>query len=166
MIALLFALMSAQAEAELRVGFVNTAEILKQAPQAEEASSRLQAEFASREAEVVAEAKKLKAKEETLKRDGPIMSDEERRKMERDIVNMRRDIKRAEEAFNEDLNLRRNEELAKLQRNVARAIVDMAKEEKFDLILESGVVFASERVDITKKLLERLKKLSSGNDKK
>jgi outer membrane protein len=165
-IALPLTLMSTQVEAELKVGFVNTAQILKQAPQAEQASSRLQAEFASREAEVIAEAKKLKAKEEALKRDAPVMSEDDRRKIERDIVNMRRDIKRAEEEFNEDLNLRRNEEFAKLQRNVAQAIVDMAKEENFDVIFESGVVYASERVDITKKLLERLNKLPSGNNKK
>ena len=55
--------------------------------------------------------------EDRLKRDGDIMSDEERRKFERDIVNQQREIKRAAEEFNEDFNLRRNEEYQKLTRS-------------------------------------------------
>lgn len=157
---------STQLHAEMKIGFVNTAKVLEQAPQAAAASSRLQGEFASREAEIVSNAKGLKSKEEKLKRDAPIMSEEARRKLEREIVNMQRDIKRARDEFKEDLNLRRNEEFAKLQREVVQAVVDLAKEEKFDVILESGVVYASDSVDITKKLLERLKAAPTGNNNK
>lgn len=166
LIALPLAFISTQLHAEMKIGFVNTAKVLERAPQAAEASSRLQSEFASREAELVSSAKELKAKEEKLKRDGAVMSEEARRKLEREILTMQRDIKRARDEFKEDLNLRRNEEFAKLQREVAQAVVDLAKEEKFDIILESGVVFASESVDISKKLLERLKKAPSVNNKK
>ena len=165
-LALPFVLISTQIHAEVRIGFVNTAQVLEQAPQAAEASSRLQAEFASREAEIVGNAKALKSKEEKLKRDAPIMSEEARRKLEREILTMQRDIKRARDEFKEDLNLRRNEEFAKLQREVAQAVVNLAKEEKYDVILESGVVYASDSVDITKKLLERLKKAPSGSTRK
>ena len=63
-----------------------------------------------------------------------------------------------QEEFREDLNIRRNEEIGKLQRNLLSAIEALAKEEEYDLILyESGAMFRSERIDITKKVLERLK---------
>lgn len=166
LIVLLFSLVTGQAYAEVRIGYVNTAQVLEKAPQAIAASSKLQAEFASREADLVGQGKKLKSQEEKLKRDGAVMSEENRRKLEREILSLQRDIKRAREEFTEDLNIRRNEEFAKLQREAAQAIVTLAKEEKFDLIVESGVVYASDQVDITKKVIDRLKKAAAANNNK
>jgi outer membrane protein len=52
--------------------------------------------------------------------------------------------------------MRRNEELAKLQRRIIEVIQQLAKDEKFDLIVSDGVVYASDQVDITGKVIERL----------
>jgi outer membrane protein len=41
-----------------------------------------------------------------------------------------------------------------------QAVVELAKEQQFDLILSQGVVYTSDRVDITESVL---KKLSKGN---
>ncbi len=160
-IAMLVLMASGVAHAEVRIGYVHTKRVVEKAPQAVAASNKLQSEFASREAGIVAQQKELKKQEEQLQRDGAIMSEEARRKLERDILGLQRDIKRSREEFTQDLNIRRNEEFAKLQREVAAAIVAIAKEEHFDLILESGVVFASEQVDLTGKVIERLKKQAS-----
>lgn len=146
------------AEAEVRVGFVNTARVLEKAPQAEAARAKLQQEFAPRDADLVARQKKAKAMEERLKRDGAVMSEEERRKLEREILGEQRELKRARDEFSEDLNIRRNEEFAKLQREVAEAIVAIAKDAGYDLILEAGVVYASKRVDITDDVIAGLLK--------
>jgi outer membrane protein len=86
------------------------------------------------------------------------MSEEERRKLERDILSQKREIKRARDEFTEDFNIRRNEELGKMQREIALSIVTLAKEKGYDLILENGVIYASDRVDITKLVIERLKR--------
>ncbi len=141
-----------------RFGFVNTPVVLEQAPQAKQARDRLQTEFAPRDQELVDMTKRIEGLQEKLKRDGSVMSETERRKLERDIVAEQRELKRARDAFGEDFNIRRNEEFAKLQRHVAKVIVDVAKENGYDLILESGVVYASDRVDITTKVVERLQK--------
>lgn len=85
------------------------------------------------------------------------MSDDERRKLERDILGQKRETKRARDEFTEDFNIRRNEELAKMQREIALSIVSLAKEKGYDLILENGVIYASERVDITNEVIARLK---------
>lgn len=143
---------------EIKIGFVNTPAILEQAPQAKEARERLQSEFASRDQKLVELAKQVKDLQDKLNRDADVMSETERRNLERDIVSQRRELSREREAFNEDLNIRRNEEFAKLQRDVAQVIVDIAKSSKYDLILESGVVYASDRVDITDTVVEQLKK--------
>ena len=85
------------------------------------------------------------------------MGDSERRNLERDIIAQQRELKRAQDEFREDFNIRRNEELGSLQRQVYEAIVSLAKEEQFDLIVNDGaVIYASEQVDITDKVLKRL----------
>ena len=142
---------------ELKLGFVNVAKIAEEAPQAEAARSKLEKEFAPRDKNLVESQKELKAQEDKLAKDGPVLSEAERVKAERDIVSQRRDLKRAQDEFREDFNIRRNEEFAKLQKLVSESIVSLAKKEGYDLIVGDGTIYASDRVDITDKVLEALK---------
>lgn len=143
---------------EIKIGFVNSARVLQEAPQAERARVKLQSEFAPRDKKIVAMQKALKKLEDKMSRDSAVMSEMVRKKKERKLLTMKRDLKRAREEFNEDLNLRRNEELNDLQQKVYEAIVSLAKEEKYDVILGDSVMFASKRVDITEKIIKRLSK--------
>lgn len=140
-----------------KIGFVNSAKLMAEAPQAEAARKLLKDEFAPRDQKIVQQQKELKKLEEELSRNSAVMSDSVRLKQERKIISLKRDIKRAQEEFSEDLNLRRNEELGKLQKIVYDAIVDIAKAENFDAILGDSVLYASQRIDITDKVLGRLR---------
>lgn len=141
---------------EVKIGFVNVARVLEKAPQAEQAKKKLEQEFSPRDKRLVAQQKELKKLEEKLARDAAVMSDSERSKIEREILSKGRELQRSQEEFREDFNIRRNEELAKLQKQVFEAIKALAKEEKFDLILTDGVVFASDKVDVTEKIQKKL----------
>jgi outer membrane protein len=85
------------------------------------------------------------------------MSVAERQRQESDLRQMRREIRRLEDEFREDVNLRRSQELGKLQRLVVEVIQKLAKAEKFDLIISDGVIYAGDTVDITDKVIARLK---------
>lgn len=139
-----------------RIGVVNTARILEQAPRAREARNRLEAEFAVRDRELIDMQRQIRVLEEQLQREADALPEEERRQLERDIVLSRRELRRAQEEFREDFNIRRNEELSKLQREVYATIVEEAKREGYDLILEAGVIYSSDEVEITDIILERL----------
>lgn len=166
-ILLLSAITGVAAAAEVtNIAFVNTPQVLEQAPQAEAVRQILKDEFSSRDAALVTEQDKLKLLEEELARESVTMSSEQQRKMERNILSKKRELKRSRDEFAEDFNIRRNEELARMQREIARSIVSLAKEMGYELILESGVIYASERVDITEKVIERLKKDFSSSRKK
>ncbi len=143
--------------AELKIGVVNAPKVLEQAPQAEAARVRLEQEFSPRDKAMQASQKELKELEERLGRDGAIMSETERRKLERDIISRKRDLQREREEFTEDLNIRRNEAFEKLRQRVFEVIVNLAETEKYDLILSDGVVFASDNVDITETVIGRLR---------
>lgn len=150
---------AAAGAAELKIGVVNAAAVMEKAPQAEAARSKLEKEFAPRNDELVAQQKQLKQMEDRLSRDGAVMSDDQRRSLERDILSTRRDVKRAQDEFRDDLNIRRNEELSKLQRQISDAIESLAKEQNFDVILtNANVIYSSKRVDITEDVVQRLLK--------
>lgn len=143
--------------AELKIGAVSIGQILNKAPQAEQANQRLQKEFEPREKGLLDAQEALRELEQQLSRDSDVMSDSQRRKLERDIRTQARELQRATEEFREDVNIRRNEELGKFQKQIVEIINNVAKEEGFDLILnESAVLYASERTDITDKVIGRL----------
>ncbi len=142
--------------AETKIGFVDTVKLMESAPQAKSAQSKIEKEFAPREKELVALQRQIKTKEDKLSRDGAVMSESERSKLEREILSKRRDLKRSQEEFRDDLNIRRNEVLAKLQKDMYEAVVTLAKEQKFDLIMSQGVVYSSDKVDITDSVLKKL----------
>jgi len=141
-----------------KIGVVNAVKVLGAAPQAAEAKKRLEKEFASRDKKLVAAQKSVKLKEDKLAKDGAIMSEAELKKLQKATLTAKRDLKRDQDEFRDDLNFRRNEEFGKIQRMIVKAIQKIAKNGKFDLIVGEGVIYASPKVDITKQVVEELKK--------
>lgn len=151
------AMVAMPAQAETRVGVVNTVRLMEEAPQAKAAQSNLETEFAPREKELLALQNQIRSLEDRLSRDGAVMSEKQSSELERDILSKRRDLKRSQDEFRDDLNIRKNEVLSTLQRQMYDATVSLAKEKKFDVILGQGVVYANDTVDITDQVLEKLK---------
>ncbi|GMR18589.1 MAG: hypothetical protein BMS9Abin33_1011 [Gammaproteobacteria bacterium] len=147
---------SGSAFAELKIGFVDVVKLSESAPQIRSAQMKMDAEFGSREKEIIALQREIKAMEETLARDGAVMSDAERSKKERAILGKRREGKRAQDEFRDDINIRRNEILRKVNTEIGKAIEAYAKRNNFDLILAQGVMYNSDKVDITQSVLKEL----------
>lgn len=144
--------------ADTRIGYVNTAKVIDEAPQGVAALKKLETEFGPRDKELVALQTKIRGLEEELQRNGTAMKSAERRDREREILALKRELKRATQEFREDYNLRRNEELTALQQIVRKAVIELARQEKYDLVLHDGTIYASEAVDITEKVLKKLGK--------
>jgi len=148
---------AASSAAGFRVGFVNVAKVMDKAPQATEARKRIEREFAPRERALIARQKDVRAREDRMLKNAAVMSAAERQRQDADIRKLKRDLRREQDNFREDLNLRRSQELSKLQRRVSEVIRTLAKSQSFDLVLMDSVVYASERVEITTQVLDRLK---------
>ena len=147
-----------------KVGFVNVPRVMEAAPQAIAARARIDDEFAPRDRELVLLQREMNEQEDHLAKNSAIMSASERTKLEEEVRRLRRELRRSQEEFREDLNLRRSQELSKLQRNITEVIQVLARAESYDIVLTDGVVFAGERVDITEKVIDRLRVVSeSGN---
>lgn len=142
--------------AEYKIGFVNTERLFREAAPAKRAQQRLEKEFSTRDAEQQKLAKQVRDLQTQLDRDGATMGESERRNKERDLANLTRDFQRMQRENREDLNIRRNEELAAVQERANKVIQQIAESEKFDLIIQDPVVYASQRIDITEKVIKAL----------
>jgi len=157
MMFLLGLLMISQAAlAEVKIGVVNIPLLMANSPQAAAAKKRMEKEFAPKEKQIIALGKAIRKLEEKLSKNGITMSEKEKRDLERDIISKRREAQRAQQEFKEDLGIRRNEELGKMQNRIREAVSALAVEGKYDLLLTEGVIHASEKVDITNKVQEKL----------
>lgn len=142
---------------DLKIGVVNAAVILDQSPQKERALERLEKEFSARSRSLEAKNRDLRAAQEKLNTDAAILSNEQRQQQERKIVSDQRELQRLQEEYSEDLSIRRNEELRTLETEIAETIVSIAEKEGYDLVLYQGVIFASEKADLTSQVLDVLK---------
>jgi len=142
--------------ADYKIGFVNTERLFREAAPAKRAQQKLEKEFAARDADIQKLSKQVRDLQAALEKEGVTLSEAERRNKERDLANLSRDLQRGQREFREDLNLRRNEELASVQERANRVIQQIAEAEKFDLIVQDPVVYASQRIDITDKVIKAL----------
>ncbi|MFM7332533.1 MAG: OmpH family outer membrane protein [Brachymonas sp.] len=144
----------AQAQ-EFRIGFVNTDRIFREANMAKSAQTKLEAEFARRERELVAQGEKLRVDSEKFEKDAPTLSESQRNTRQRTLVEQDRDFQRKRREFQEDLNNRKNEELQGVLERANRIVKQVAEAEKYDVILQEAVYF-NPKHDITDRVIRAL----------
>jgi outer membrane protein len=141
-----------------RIGYVDMKRLLDNAPQVVAGRQKLEREFAPRDAALKSGEKRLQELRERQQRESATLSQSDADALKREIDALDRSIKRNRESMRNDLKSRSDQELDRSWREINDAVVEFAREQGFDLIVPSPVVFASTRVDITDQVLERLKK--------
>ncbi len=153
-----FALFSLNAQAELKAAYINSAEILQKAPQAIEAVEKMKKEFSARETALRTLAQEVQSQEESLKKDGAIMSAEQKKRNEDEILEKKRKVRFDAQSLKEDVDLRRKQEIQKVRASITSVINEYGKKHGYDLIFTEGVAFAADKVNITEEILKELKK--------
>ena len=151
---LALAAVGAQAQ-ELKIGYVNSDRVVREAAPAIAAQAKLEAEFSKRDKDLNDLAVKLKAAADKFDKDQVTLSEAEKTKRQRDLVDQDREIQRKRREFQEDLTKRKSDELSTLVDRANKIIKQIFDNEKYDLILQEAV-FASGRVDITDKVIKAL----------
>lgn len=147
------------AAAETKIGYVNLTEILEKSPQADAARKTLEKEFSYRNEKLTAVRDEILKFEETLQKDGAVMTETRRSELEKEILNKKREYSRQQEELKEDFNIRRNQEIGDLQKSVNEVVNSLAKSQNYDLVVTQPVLFASDRIDMTDQVLEELRKV-------
>ena len=151
-LALGLAAFSVQAE-EIRIGFINTDRIFKEANTAKQAQAKLEQEFSKRDKDLIEFGNNLKSSAEKFEREAPTLSESQRLSRQKQLGEQDRELQRKRREFQEELNARKNEEFQQVLERANRVIKQVAETEKFDLVLQEAV-YINPKHDITDKVLK------------
>lgn len=143
--------------AESKIGYVNVPYLIDNSPQAKAASNELEEQFGPKQQQLQQKQQEFQQLRQKLQKDGLVMSEEERAKIEDQLGEMQREIQRMQEAFREDLNIERNNAFKGVRQAVLAAVQALAKDEGYDIVVGQGALYASDAVNLTERVLERMK---------
>ncbi|KXF81036.1 OmpH family outer membrane protein [Enterovibrio coralii] len=146
------------AEAAQKVGYVATGPLMAQLAKQSNVQEKLRAEFKDRIAKIERLEAKMKKDLDKLKRNGELMSEDERVKLQRGLQSMDSEYKLEVTNLREDERKRGAEEQRKLAEKLQKAIQSVAKKEGYNMVLDrQAVLFASPSDDLSEKVLKAVK---------
>jgi len=156
---LLFASANVMAASAPKIAYVSVEKILTEAPQVQAVNDSMLERFGGRKTELQEMEKEINEMQENYKRNELVMTEDKLNELKNSVIAKIQEFKQKEAVLQQEVATVRNQELAVLQQAVRSIIEDIAKAEKYDLILTSeGVAYANEKLDISNKVLERMKK--------
>lgn len=144
---------SAVADGIQKLGFINTERVYRESRQAQSIQKTLDKEFSSRHEALEQLRRKGERVEKTLA--SGKLSGAAREKTVQELNELVRQFRTQQAELAEEYNLRRNEEFASLQQNANRVIVELAKKEGYDLILQD-VIYVNSKYDITDSVIKSM----------
>jgi outer membrane protein len=145
------------AGAEGKLAVVDFQRLAQESPQGKEVFESLRSEFGPRERSLQAQAQALKAKNDTLQKNGATMSDDQRMRAEKELRDGERDFERARGELQDDETARRNEQLSRLQRTLIEEVRTYAKAQNYDMVVSGeAVIYVTSAYDITPAVLTAL----------
>lgn len=140
-----------------RIAFVNVSYLVDNSPQAEAATSELQEEFGPQRQQLQQKQQEFQQLQQKLQKDSLVMSEEERAQNQERLQKLGREIQRGQKSFRDALNKKRNAALQEVRKIVMNTVQKIAQEEGYDLVVGQGTIYASESINITERVLERMK---------
>ena len=142
----------------LKIGFVNMKRLLSEAPQIEKINKKLQKRFNEPKKELEDMADTIRQMEKDFKRDQLMMTESKLTKNKENLIEKVKQFRELEARLGKELQTVQSQELAVFRNIVTDVLNKLAKKEKYDLIMNDGVMYADKALDITDKMLAELKK--------
>ncbi|CAH0534227.1 Chaperone protein Skp [Vibrio stylophorae] len=150
---------SVSASAAEKVGYVNLGAVMQQLPQREAIGKKLQGEFKDRINELKRIQEKAQKKVEKFKRDGELMSSDDRIALQREIAELESDYRLKAKALKEDSDRREREENMKLMKQIGEAVKKVATAQGYDMVVDAqALLYATDGDDLSAKVIAEMKK--------
>ena len=140
---------------QLRVGYVDMKQVLDNAPQVLAGREKLDLEFRPRNETIEFQERQVQDMDDRLQMGN--LSEDARIRLDRELREMRRNVNRQKEDLRDELSFRRTEEVQNLEDQINEAVQEIARDNGYDLILSSPVVYADPSLDITQLILDQLR---------
>lgn len=141
----------------LKIGVVDLGRLVQKSPQAQQARAHMKSKFSSRRDKLESQRNKLQSDMKRLKRDGKVMSNDARQKLQDSVRDQQRRLQLAQSEYQDDVRQAEQKELGQLRKKISDVINQFATQYHYDLIVGDGILYADNKVDITNKVLAKLK---------
>lgn len=141
-----------------RVGYVDMQRLLDNAPHMLAARARLKQEFDQRDAALKQDEARLAGLDLRLRSEAATLPAAELATLQRQADALRRSVERTRQRLREEFSTRVDQELDRTWPSINEAVADFAREQGYDLIVQSPVIYVSGRIDVTDRVLDRLKR--------
>ncbi|VAW52627.1 hypothetical protein MNBD_GAMMA05-464 [hydrothermal vent metagenome] len=143
--------------ADLKVGVVSVERILSEAPQVDAVNTSMLERFGPQRDALQSLEKEITKMQENYKRNELVMTEDKLNELKKEIIAKIQGLKQKEALLQQEVATVRNQELAVLQQQVRGIIDDISKKGKYSLVLSEGVAYADDKLDITDKVLDKMK---------
>jgi len=141
-----------------KVGVVDLQKIMQTSSQMKAIQTKLEGQFKPRRDKLVATETGLKADMDKFKRDSAVMSQAEKKALEKKIVSTQQKFELEGQQYQQELSTAHNEAMEELYGKIRQAISKVAASEQFDLILQKDAApFSISKLDLTDKVLKEIK---------
>lgn len=158
LVALVFSLFGTSVFADgAKIGVVDLQKIMQTSSQMKDIQQKLETSFKPRRDKLIAVEASLKSDMEKFKRDGAIMSASQKKDLEKKIVASQQQFERDGQQYQQELSTAHNEAMEGLYTKVRAAISKIAKDEKYDIIVQKDATpFSSDSLDVTEKVIKAI----------
>lgn len=148
---------SGLAVAQTRMAVVNISKLVTESPQAASARQKMDQEFSARRKKLEGVQEKLVADVEKAKKDAAVMSPDEKKKAQEDLGKRQREFAQQQGEYNAEVARREQQELETLRKTILAVVADVARQNKYEVVLGDGVVYAADSINITDKVLAAMR---------
>lgn len=145
------------ATAQTRVAVVNISKLVTESPQAASARQKMDQEFSVRRKKLEDLQSKLVADMESAKKDAAVMSEDQKKKTQEDLGRRQREFAKQQGEYNAEVARREQQELETLRKEILLVVSEVARQNKYDVVIADGVVYAADAVNITDKVLAAMR---------
>ncbi len=131
------------AEASTKIGYVETNMVMAQLAERYNVAQKMRNEFKDRIAVLQGLEKKINSNIEDLRRNGELMTQDQRTKIQRTLASLESDYKLKAQALQQDQAKRGGEEEQMMVNKIRAAISTVAKRDGYDLVVNAAAVLYS-----------------------
>lgn len=139
------------------VAVVDVPYIIDNSPQAEAASRQLQEDFGPVQQRMQQMQQEYQEIAESLERDALVMDEQEQAQAEQRLQELEQEMRQMEQQFQQQLGVEQEQAFSRIQQIIAEIVNEIADEEGYDVVVGQGVLYARDSVDLTDRVLERMR---------
>lgn len=145
--------------AEVSIGIVSMQKILDESKKGKDVQKKFEQSVSTEKKELEKREATIKKAQEEFVRDQATLSEEQRRKKQRDIQNQVGDLQQFANEAQEKMNAKRLDLLKTVVEPAKEVVNKVAKEKKLAIVFErgeSGLLYFDDAIDLTPEIIKRL----------